>query len=161
MWKAFAELGTIGWLDTDHRPRMISCQAAGCAPISTAWEAGQRFAEPFPNAATAASGLRVPAAVGDFMILDAVNESGGQARAADEQLLLGWARRGAELEGISFAPEAGACLAVLEQMVAEGAIDPNERVVVYNTGAAQKYLEVINTGLPQLPDPVDWSALAS
>lgn len=161
MWKAFAELGAIGWLSTEHRPRMISCQASGCAPISTAWEAGKRFADPFPNAATAASGLRVPAAVGDFMIIDTVNESGGQARAADEELLLGWARRGAELEGISFAPEAGACLAVLEQMVAEGSIDPDERVVVYNTGAAQKYLEVINTGLPLLPDPIDWGSLAA
>ncbi len=161
MWKAFTELGGIGWLNTEHRPRMISCQAAGCAPISTAWEKGDRFAEPFPNPVTAASGLRVPKAVGDFMILDAVNESGGQARAAEEDALLAWARRGAELEGISFAPEAGACLAVLETMVSEGAIDPNERVVVYNTGAAQKYLEIINTGLPELPDPVDWEAMAS
>jgi len=161
MWKAFAELGAIGWLDTKERPRMISCQAAGCAPISTAWEKGKRFAEPFPNPVTSASGLRVPSAVGDFMILDAVNESGGQARAAEEDALLAWARLGAELEGISFAPEAGACLAVLETMVSEGAIDPDERVVVYNTGAAQKYLEVINTGLPQLPDPVDWGAMAS
>lgn len=161
MWKAFDELGTMGWLTAEHRPRMVSCQASGCAPISTAWDAGERFADPFPNATTAASGLRVPAAVGDFMILDAVNESGGQARSADEQSLLAWARRGTELEGISFAPEAGACLAVLEQMAAEGAIDPDERVVVYNTGAAQKYLEVISTGLPQLPDPIDWSALAA
>ena len=129
MWKAFAELAEIGWLADGRRPRMISCQSDGCAPISVAWEAGERFAEPFPNAATAASGLRVPAAVGDFMIIDAVNESGGQARACPEQSLLSWARRGAALEGIPFAPEAGACLGVLELLVAEKAIHPDERVV--------------------------------
>ncbi|MCP3974001.1 MAG: threonine synthase [bacterium] len=162
MWKAFAELGELGWLEDSRRPRMVSCQADGCAPISNAWEKGERFAEPFPNPTTAASGLRVPAAVGDFMILDAVNESGGQARACPENSLLEWARRGAALEGIAFAPEAGACLGVLEMLVAEKAIDPNERVVVFNTGAAQKYVEVMGTSpLSQLPDPVDWRALAT
>ena len=161
MWKAFAELAEIGWLADQRRPRMISCQSEGCAPISTAWAAGQRFAEPFPNAATAASGLRVPAAVGDFMIIDAVNESGGQARACPEQSLLTWARRGAALEGIAFAPEAGACLGVLEQLVAEKAIHPDERVVIFNTGAAQKYVEVIGTDpLPLLPQSVDWATLS-
>ena len=160
MWKAFAELGEMGWLTTDSRPRMVSCQAAGCAPISTAWEKGERFADPFPNPATAASGLRVPAAVGDFMIIDAVNESGGQARAADEERLLWWAQRASALTGISIAPETGACLGVLEQMAAEKAIDPNERVVIYNTGAAQKYVEVLSREpLPQLDTPVDWASL--
>jgi threonine synthase len=139
---------------------MISCQADGCAPISTAWAAGKRFADPFPHPATSASGLRVPVAVGDFMIIDAVNESGGQARSCPEDSLLDWARRGAELEGIAFAPEAGACLGVLEIMVAEGAVDPDERVVVFNTGAAQKYVEVMgDSPLPRLPRPVDWDAL--
>ncbi|MDE0437612.1 MAG: threonine synthase [bacterium] len=145
MWKAFAELAEIGWLADKRLPRMMSCQSDGCAPISTAWAAGERFAEPFPNAATAASGLRVPAAVGDFMIIDAVNESGGQARACPEQSLLSWARQGAALEGIAFAPEAGACLGVLELLVAERAIHPDERVVVFNTGAAQKYVEAIGS----------------
>lgn len=162
MWKAFAELGELGWLEDERRPRMVSCQAEGCAPISDAWSKGERFADPFPNPATAASGLRVPAAVGDFMIIDAVNESGGQARSCAEGSLLEWARRGAALEGIAFAPEAGACLGVLEQLVAEKAIDPDERVVVFNTGAAQKYVEVMGTSpLQHLPDPVDWSALAT
>jgi threonine synthase len=161
MWKAFAELERLGWLIDGRRPRMMSCQAAGCAPISTAWEAGDRFADEFPNASTAASGLRVPVAVGDFMILDAVRSSGGQARSCGESELLAWARRGAELEGISFAPETGACLGVLEQLVAEGAIDRSERVVIFNTGAAQKYIEVIGgSPLPALARPVDWSALA-
>ncbi|MEO6653017.1 MAG: threonine synthase [Ilumatobacteraceae bacterium] len=162
MWKAFAELAEMEWLADARRPRMISCQADGCAPISTAWENGERFAQPFPDASTAASGLRVPAAVGDFMILDAVNESGGQARACAEESLLAWARRASALEGIAFAPETGACLGVLEMLVAEAAIDPDERVVIFNTGAAQKYVEVMGTHpLPRLPDPVDWEAFAS
>ena len=162
MWKAFAELAEIGWLADGRQPRMMSCQSDGCAPISTAWKAGKRFAEPFPNAATAASGLRVPAAVGDFMIIDAVNESGGQARACAEQSLLSWARKGAALEGIAFAPEAGACLGVLELLVAEKAIDPDERVVIFNTGAAQKYIEAIGSDpLRRLPQPVDWDAFSA
>jgi threonine synthase len=161
MWKAFAELDEIGWLVDERRPSMVSCQADGCAPISTAWQNGKRFADPFPNATTSASGLRVPAAVGDFMIIDAVNESGGQARSCPEDSLLRWARRGAELEGIAFAPEAGACLGVLESLVAEGVVDPDQRVVVFNTGAAQKYVEVIgDSPLPRVSHPVDWEAMA-
>jgi threonine synthase len=160
MWKAFAELEALGWLDDPSLPRMISCQADGCAPIVTAFEAGARFASPFPDARTSASGIRVPAAIGDFMILDAVRESGGEARAAAEARLLWWARRGSELEGISICPEAGTCLAVLEDMVAEGRIHPDEKVVVFNTGAAQKYLEVLSADLPRLQTPVDWAALA-
>jgi threonine synthase len=160
MWKAFAELEQLGWLDDPARPRMISSQAAGCAPIVTAFEAGERFATPVDNARTAASGIRVPAAVGDFMILDAVRESAGEARAADEDRLLAWARRGAELEGISICPETGACLAVLEDMVDDGSIDLDEQVVVFNTGAAQKYIEVLSTDLPHVNPPVDWAALS-
>ena len=161
MWKAFAELAELGWLESDKLPRMIACQAAGCAPIVTAFEAGRRFAEPFRNAATAASGLRVPAAVGDFMILDAVRESGGAAIAADERALLDWSRRASALEGIAICPEAGACIAALDQLLADGAVGRDESVVIFNTGAAQKYLEVISTQLPQLETPVDWEALAS
>ena len=162
MWKAFGELDTIGWLADERRPRMISCQAAGCAPIATAWAAGDRFASEFPDPATAASGLRVPVAVGDFMILDAVRESEGQARSCDELELLAWARRAAELEGISVAPETGACLGVLEQLVEEGAIALSDRVVVFNTGAAQKYVEVMESSpLPTLSSPIDWDALGA
>lgn len=162
MWKAFAELAEIGWLTDDHRPRMISCQAAGCAPISAAFEAGARFAEPVSDPVTAASGLRVPAAVGDFMILDAVRASGGVARSCPEDDLLAWAARASAREGISFAPETGACLGVLDQLVAEGAIEAGERVVVFNTGAAQKYVEVMETTvLPNLDRPVDWEAFGA
>lgn len=162
MWKAFDELGELGWLADDRRPRMISCQAEGCAPIARAWEQGARFAQPIAEPATSASGLRVPSAVGDFMILDAVRASGGQARACSEEALLGWARRAAEMEGIAFAPEAGACLGVLDQLVTEGAIAPDERVVVFNTGAAQKYVEVMRRSpLPRWTDSPDWASLSA
>ena len=160
MWKAFAELDSLGWLEDPSRPRMISCQAAGCAPIVAAFEAGARFADPFPDAATAASGIRVPAAVGDFMILDAVRESGGSARAAEEERLLAWSQRAAALEGISVCPEAGACLAVLEDMVADGSVDPDEQIVIFNTGAAQKYVETLPSDLPHVHPPVDWAQLS-
>ncbi len=160
MWKAFAELAEIGWLESNTMPRMISCQSDGCAPISTAWERGERFAEPFPNAETAASGLRVPSAVGDFMILDAVYQSGGQARSYPEAELLAWAQRASALEGIGFAPETGACLGVLETLLAEEVVSPEERVVIFNTGAAQKYVEVMGAvPLRKLERPIDWSTL--
>ena len=160
MWKAFAELGALGWLDTPDLPRMYACQAAGCAPIAAAWSAGERFAQPFPDPYTSASGLRVPSAVGDFMILDAVNASGGQAMAVAEDRLLHWARRASTLEGVAICPETGACLAALEDAVADGAIGSDDRVVVFNTGAAQKYVEVMDADLPTLDTPVDWSRLA-
>jgi threonine synthase len=93
MWKAFAELEALGWLGSAvHKPRMISCQSTGCAPIARAFDAGERFAQPFENAATMASGIRVPAAVGDFMILEAVRASGGLAVAAPEEDIPRWMR---------------------------------------------------------------------
>jgi len=164
MWKAFGELEALGWLESNRRPRMISCQSAGCAPIARAFEAGERFAEEFLGAATEASGLRVPKAVGDFMILDAVRESGGTARAAPEETLIPWMHRASALEGIALCPETAACLEVLRELVVAGEIDRSERVVVFNTGAAQKYTEV----LPDEPGPVprrgdgavDWNAVA-
>jgi threonine synthase len=95
------------------------------------------------------------------MILDAVRESHGAALAATEERLLAWARRAAELEGISVCPEAGACLAVLEDLVAGGDIERSEKVVVYNTGAAQKYIELIRADVPLVTPPVDWEALTA
>src|SRR5262249_40455246 len=93
MAKAFAELGELGWLKSEKRPRLVSCQSDGCAPIVRAFQSGQRFAEPFPNAHTIASGLRVPAAIGDFMMLDAIRSSGGLAVAGREGRILEWMRR--------------------------------------------------------------------
>lgn len=163
MWKAFAELEQLGWIEPDQRPRMVSCQSDGCAPIVRAFEAGERHAPRFENAATAASGLRVPQAVGDFMILDAVRESGGTAIAAPEAELIPWMRRASALEGIAVCPETAACLDGLQQLVAAGRVRPDDRVLIFNTGAAQKYVETLRTELPRLPplESVDWSALAA
>ena len=150
MWKAFAELAALGWLDSSTRPRMISVQSDGCAPIARAFQAEERFAEPFANAETIARGLRVPAAVGDFMILDAVRESGGCALAVEEARIADWMRQAVTAEGISVCPETGACIGALEQLIADGQIRPDERVVVFNTGAAQKYVEAITATLPRI-----------
>jgi threonine synthase len=161
MWKAFAELGELGWLKSAARPRLVSCQAEGCAPIVTAYEKGERFAELFPNARTVASGLRVPVAVGDFMMLDAIRESGGKAACGSEAKIAHWMRRASSAEGISICPETAVCFDVLEHMVAAGEVKPDERVVVFNTGAAPKYLEAMPYDLPAIDkDAVDWAALA-
>ena len=161
MWKAFLELRTLGWLKTQKFPRMISVQSNGCAPIATAFERGERFAPAFPNAHTIASGLRVPVAVGDFMILDAVRESGGLAIAVDENRILEWMRLAMSREGIPVCPETGACLGALQQLRSARQIQPHERVVIFNTGAAQKYVEAMRTDLPKLDrnQPIDWAAL--
>jgi threonine synthase len=162
MWKAFAELAELGWIDpAARRPRLISCQAEGCAPIVTAFEQGARFADLFPNARTVASGLRVPVAVGDFMILDAIRASGGTAATGRESEIAAWMRRASAAEGISICPETAVCFDVLERMAAAGEIRPDERVVVFNTGAAPKYLEAMPYQLPSLDkDSVDWGRIA-
>ena len=163
MWKAFDELAALGWLAGNKRPRMVAVQSSGCAPIVRAFEAGERFATPFANAHTIASGLRVPAAVGDFMILDAIRASGGLAIAADESRLGQWQRLACSLEGIPICPEAAACVGALETLTSRGWIKPHERVVLFNTGAAQKYVEAIRCDLPRidLSQPLDWDSICS
>src|SRR5947208_2130490 len=116
MWKAFAELRELGWLKAPKLPKLVSCQSDGCAPIVRAFEAGQRFAELFPDAHTVASGLRVPAAVGDFMMLDAIRESGGCAIAGKEERIVEWMRRVIGKEGVSICPETAVCFDCLEQL---------------------------------------------
>ncbi len=159
MWKAFRELDALGWLDAPGKPRFYACQSDGCAPIADAWSAGKRFADPAVDAYTVASGIRVPAAVGDFMILDAVRESGGAALAAREDRIVGWMRLADRLEGIALCPEAAACLDVLERLVGSGEVGPAEQVVLFNTGAAQKYVEAMAADLPRIEPPVDYAAL--
>ncbi|VTR93899.1 threonine synthase : Threonine synthase OS=Candidatus Entotheonella sp. TSY1 GN=ETSY1_27390 PE=4 SV=1: PALP [Gemmata massiliana] len=160
MWKAFAELKELGWLRGGEFPRLISCQAEGCAPIVRAFEKGERFADLFPNAHTVASGLRVPVAVGDFMMLDAIRASGGKAAAGSESKIGAWMQRASSAEGISVCPETAVCFDVLERMIAAGEVKPDERVVVFNTGAAPKYLEAMPYALPALDkDRVDWDAI--
>ena len=140
MWKAFEEMETMGWIGS-QRPRMVSVQSSGCAPIVRAFEEGKRFADEFPNAATIASGLRVPRAIGDFMILDAIRTSGGTAIAvSDEELLAAVSEIGA-CEGLFCAPEGAACLPALRQLLEKGEIKIEDRVVLFNTGAGVKYLE--------------------
>ncbi len=140
MWKAFAEMEELGWIGSD-RPRMISVQADRCAPIVRAFESGARFAEEFPNAATVASGLRVPKAIGDFLILDALRESRGAAVAVTDAELIDGAREIARFEGIFACPEGGACVPAVRQLVATGMIGADDRVVIFNTAAGVKYLD--------------------
>jgi threonine synthase len=140
MWKAFAEMQEMGWIDA-RRPRMVTVQAEGCAPIVKAFEKGERFAEEFPNARTEASGLRVPKAIGDFLILDAIRESHGTAITVTDSELLEGARQLARTEGIFAAPEGGACVPALSKLLARGDVKPDERVVLFNTGSGIKYLE--------------------
>jgi threonine synthase len=150
MWKAFQELKELGWLKDAKMPRLYSCQSDGCAPIVTAFEKGERFATRFENAHTVASGLRVPAAVGDFMMLDAIRASSGKAIAGREGRIGDWVRKSSAAEGISMCPETAVCFDCLEMLIEHGDIRRDERVVVFNTGAAQKYLEALPAKLPRL-----------
>jgi threonine synthase len=158
MWKAFHELRTLGWLESEYMPRMVAVQSDGCCPIVRAYEQGERFATRFENASTIASGLRVPAAVGDFMILDAISESNGCAVAVDEMRIREWMRLAASMEGLSVGPEAATCVGAAEHLVEAGWIGPGERVVIYNCGASQKYPDVLRTKLPRIDidKPIDW-----
>jgi threonine synthase len=161
MWKAFQELQELGWLRSGQLPRMIGCQSDGCQPIVEAFKRGSRFAEAAVNAHTIASGLRVPAAVGDFMILDAIRASGGFAVAGHEESIVPWMKRVARTEGITICPETAVCFDVLEQLRHSGDVLPDEHIIVFNTGAAQKYPEVIHADLPQLDcrKAIDYQAL--
>ncbi|HET9713925.1 MAG TPA: threonine synthase [Pyrinomonadaceae bacterium] len=140
MWKAFDEMEQMGWIGS-KRPRMVTVQAAGCAPIVRAFEEGKRFADEFPNAATTASGLRVPKAIGDFLILDALRESGGTAvSVTDEELIAATGEIGAA-EGVFCAPEGAACLPALRKLIDAGSVNSGDRVVLFNTGSGVKYME--------------------
>ncbi|HVF49936.1 MAG TPA: threonine synthase [Pyrinomonadaceae bacterium] len=140
MWKAFDEMEALGWIDS-KRPRMVTVQAAGCAPIVRAFAEGKRYADEFPNAATTASGLRVPRAIGDFLILDALKASKGAAIAVTDAELIAATREIGAAEGIFVAPEGAACLPALRVLIESGEVKRDERVVLFNTGAGVKYLE--------------------
>ncbi|HYV10832.1 MAG TPA: threonine synthase [Pyrinomonadaceae bacterium] len=140
MWKAFDEMQQLGWIGS-KRPRMVTVQAEDCAPIVHAFEEGHRFAEEFPNAATIASGLRVPKAIGDFLILDALRASGGTAVAVSDEELIHAVRDIGAVEGVFCAPEGAACLPALKQLLESGEIHKHESVVLFNTGAGVKYME--------------------
>ena len=140
MWKAFDEMETLGWIDS-RRPRMVSVQSSGCAPIVRAFERGEDHAEPWENAATSASGLRVPRAIGDFLILDAIRKSGGTALAvSEEEIHAAWGEF-ASHTGLMVAPEAAATLAALHKLQAQDLVEHDERIVLFNTGSGLKYIE--------------------
>ncbi len=140
MWKAFEEMERLGWIDS-RRPRMIAVQASGCAPIVKAWQNGDEFSEPFPNAQTLASGLRVPRAVGDFLVLQAIRESDGRAIAVSDEEIVEGVRDIARAEGIFAAPEGGATFAALRNLLEAGNVSPKETMVLFNTGTAYKYVQ--------------------
>lgn len=142
MWKAFEEMETMGWIGPE-RPRMISVQASGCAPIVRAFEAGATHAAEFENAATVASGLRVPKAIGDFLILGALRTSHGSAVAVTDEELLAAVGEIGRLEGLFVAPEGAACVPAIRKLLQRREIQPDEQVVLFNTGAGIKYVEAM------------------
>lgn len=138
MWKAFDELERLGWIGS-KRPRMYAVQASGCAPIVRAFEAGEEHAERWENAATVAAGIRVPRAVGDFLILRAVRESGGRALAVGDPAILQAVDDCARKDGLLLCPEGGATLAAYRQAIRDGLVDPEERAVLFNCATGLKY----------------------
>ena len=143
MWKAFDEMEQIGWKPAGTRPKMVSVQAEHCAPIVRAFEQGAERSEMWQNASTVADGLRVPKAIGDFLVLRAVRESGGVALAVSDTDMVTAMRDMGAKEGISAAPEGGAALHALRVLLTSGRVTPSDTVVVFNTGGALKYLDAL------------------
>jgi threonine synthase len=141
MWKAFAELEELGWLENNKRPRMVSVQADGCAPVVRAFLKHASFCDFWIDAQTIASGLRVPKSFADHLILNDIYESNGTAVAVSDEAILAAQKQLARLEGIFAAPEGAATLAALQQLIEQKWIQPDERVVLFNTGSGLKYLD--------------------
>ena len=150
MWKAFAEMEHMGWIGP-KRPKMIAVQVAGCQPVVRAFEQGTPRSEFWQNAYTVASGLRVPKPLGDFLVLNAVRESGGTAIAVTDEEMMDAGVELASAEGMFAAPEGAACVAALRKLLASGFLKPSERIAIYNTGAGLKYLEAYSTRFPRTP----------
>ena len=142
MWKAFSEMETMGWIDS-KRPKMFAVQSEGCAPIVRAFNEGTEFAEPWENPDTLAAGIRVPAAIGDYLILQALRESGGGAITVSEAEILSDLRAVASLEGMFICPEGAAIVAALRKLLADGTLSPDESILLLNTGSGLKYLDMI------------------
>jgi threonine synthase len=153
MWKAFDEMEVLGWIGPE-RPKMITVQASGCAPIVKAWEDGKTSSEMWPNAATMASGLRVPKPYGDYLILDILKKSQGTAVSATDTEILDATRHWAKLEGIFAAPEGAASLVAYRKLLTNGFFQPDDTVVLFNTGSGLKYLDVLDPiARPARPKP--------
>lgn len=158
MWKAFDELEALGWIGA-KRPRMVAVQASGCAPIVRAWEAGEETAPLWENAHTVAAGIRVPVAVGDFLILRAVRESGGFAIALDDAEIMAARAEVAEAEGLLLCPEGAATYAAWKQARADGRVQPGERAVLFNCATGLKYpLPEVTRSLDRHA-PIDYATL--
>lgn len=138
MWKAFDEMEELGWIGSE-RPRMVSVQSTGCAPIVRAWEAGAESAEPWENARTAAWGLQVPSAIGDFLILEAIRASGGAAVAVTDEAMVEWVDTIGATTGVFATPEGGATAAAIPRLLGQELIRADEEVVLFNTGSGLKY----------------------
>ena len=143
MWKAFDEMEALGWIGAE-RPKMIAVQSSGCAPVVKAWGEGKSSAEMWTNAATLASGLRVPKPYGDYLILDILKKSQGTAIAATDAEILEATRHWAQAEGIFAAPEGAACLVAYRKLLASKFFKPEDTVVLFNTGSGMKYLDVLD-----------------
>lgn len=148
MWKAFDEMEALGWIGS-HRPKMIAVQAEGCRPVVRAFEEGAARARAWEDPHTVAAGLRVPKPLGDFLILEALRASRGTAVAVGDAELLDAGVELAALAGIFAAPEGAACVAALRKLLAAGFLQPDERIVIYNTGSGLKYLEAYGTRFPR------------
>jgi threonine synthase len=144
MWKAFDEMEALGWIGPE-RPRMVTVQADGCAPMVKAFDEGREFAEPWQGAATIADGLRVPAAVGDFLIMRALRESNGTAVAVSDAEIMEAANLIGRTQGIFVCPEGGAPLAAFQRLRDQGWIEADETVVLFNTGSGLKYTHLWQT----------------
>ena len=142
MWKAFEEMEALGWVGS-QRPRMVAVQSEGCAPIVKAYEEGSESAEPWLDPATFASGIRVPKALGDFLILDAVRASEGCAVAVPESEIYHALGEIGHADGLFYCPEGAACLGAFRRLRDSGWIQEQERVVLFNTGAGTKYVDSI------------------
>ena len=143
MWKAFEEMEALGWIGSE-RPKMIVVQSAGCAPVVKAWEEGKSSVELWTNAATLASGLRVPKPYGDYLILDILKKSNGTAVSATDEEILEATRHWSKVEGMFAAPEGAACLVAYRKLRANGFFKPEDTVVLFNTGSGLKYLDVLD-----------------
>lgn len=158
MWKAFDEMEALGWIGS-KRPKMVAVQAAGCAPLAKAFDDGERFATRWDNAHTKAAGIRVPQAVGDFLVLDALRASGGKGVAVDEADIFKAQATVGALEGYMVCPEAAASFVALQKGVAEGWITPTDRVLLINSGNGLKYDMPDNAGLLDKDQPINFDAL--
>ena len=160
MWKVFDELEELGWIGSE-RPRMVSVQASGCAPIPKAYEEGKEESEFWEGAETLAAGLRVPHALGDFLILKAVRESGGSALAVDDDEIMDAVGLMARSEGLFACPEGAATLAALKHLINGGDVDRDERVVLFNTGSGLKYTDLFEVDAPvfDVGEKIDYKSL--